>query len=172
MLQRDEERQHALNLSAREVAKRAGKPAVIKNLRRGVLDGDRSGISTATLAALAAALEVRQERLLTGEGDPGVPTTDPIYPAPRVSAGLEVARSSVPPPTVLGTDDLEEVGVGHEMGLGDNVRALRTARGWSLRKLGAQLDVSAQTIHGWESGRHGPETDRLHALVVPVRCDG
>ena len=73
ILRRVEERLQVLGISAREVARRAGKPRVIPNLRRAVKDGTRAGISTGTLSALARALEVRQEWLLTGDGHAPAP---------------------------------------------------------------------------------------------------
>jgi hypothetical protein len=68
ILARVDMRRKALGLSDNAAQNRAGKPGAISNLRPAVKQGKkRSGISTATLRALAPVLEVRPEWLLTGK---------------------------------------------------------------------------------------------------------
>lgn len=56
--------------------------------------------------------------------------------------------------------------------VGDRVRTLRVARGWSMRGLAEYLGVSAATVHAIEHGQTGLSLDRLsaiaHAFSVPV----
>lgn len=69
ILERVDARLLALGLSDNAAQIAAGKPGAISNLRAAVKQGGRSGISTATLRALAPILKARPEWLLTGEGD-------------------------------------------------------------------------------------------------------
>jgi transcriptional regulator with XRE-family HTH domain len=73
ILQRIESRLVALGLSASEASKLAGKPGVIRNIRRGAKDrgGNRQGVTTTTLAALAPVLQTTESWLLTGQGASG-----------------------------------------------------------------------------------------------------
>lgn len=71
ILRRVERRLRASGMSADAASKRAGKPDAIRNLKRAVRDGGdsgRRGISTATVQALARALETPERWLLTEEG--------------------------------------------------------------------------------------------------------
>ena len=70
ILSRIEMRLEALGISANEASRRAGKPDAIRNLRRAVAKGEREGISTATLMALAPVLETTAPWLLTGGASP------------------------------------------------------------------------------------------------------
>lgn len=69
ILERVEARVKAVGISADAASKRAGKPDAIRNLRRAVKSGNRSGISTDTLAALAPVLECTVAWLIDGEQD-------------------------------------------------------------------------------------------------------
>ena len=62
-------RRLALGLSDNAAQIAARKPGAISNLRAAVKNDGRSGISTATLRALAPILRARPEWLLTGEGE-------------------------------------------------------------------------------------------------------
>jgi hypothetical protein len=66
ILVRIESRLVALKMSANRAAVLAGKSGAIRNLKRAIKDGDRQGISTATLEALAPVLETTVGWLLTG----------------------------------------------------------------------------------------------------------
>jgi len=70
ILSRIEMRLKALGISANEASRRAGKSDAIRNLRRAVAKGEREGISTATLMALAPVLETTAPWLLTGGASP------------------------------------------------------------------------------------------------------
>lgn len=60
----------ATGMSANKASKLAGKPGAIKNLKAAVKSGNRQGISTATLDALAPVLGTSSQWLLTGLDDP------------------------------------------------------------------------------------------------------
>ena len=79
ILRRIEERLAAVGLSATAAGRMAGKPDVIRNIRRATKSETRRGVSTATLAALAPVLQTTSRWLLTGEGE--------------VEAGAEVVNS-------------------------------------------------------------------------------
>ena len=64
VLSRVESRLAALNLSAHAASLAAKKPDAIRNLRRAVLNNDRRGITTETLAALAPVLQTTAAWLL------------------------------------------------------------------------------------------------------------
>lgn len=64
ILARIEARLKAVGISADRASKMAGKPDAIRNLRRAVKSGDRSGVSTATIAALAGPLQTTPAWLL------------------------------------------------------------------------------------------------------------
>lgn len=68
ILARIERRLKVLDISADKASKQAGKPDAIRNLRRAVKEGSRSGISTATIEALAPALETTATWLIEGSG--------------------------------------------------------------------------------------------------------
>jgi hypothetical protein len=69
ILARIDRRLSDLDLTDNAAQKMAKKPGAISNLRAAVRKGGRSGISTATLNALAPVLRARPEWLLTGEGE-------------------------------------------------------------------------------------------------------
>lgn len=66
ILRRIESRLKAVGLTATKASKLAGKPDSIRNIRRAVKEGRRSGVSTSTLQALAPVLKTTQGWLLTG----------------------------------------------------------------------------------------------------------
>jgi SOS-response transcriptional repressor LexA len=76
VLQRIEKRLKALDLTANAVSRAAGKPDAIRNLRRAVKDGGRTGVSTATVAALAPVLKTSAAWLTEqiGPEDPAAAT--------------------------------------------------------------------------------------------------
>lgn len=55
----------------------------------------------------------------------------------------------------------------------DKLRAARKAGGWSASRVGAEVGVSARTIHRWEAGTRWPCAESLDAwayfLAVTVR---
>ena len=69
ILARIDRRLSDLNLTDNAAQTMGKKPGAISNLRVAVRKGGRSGISTATLNALAPILQARPEWLLTGEGE-------------------------------------------------------------------------------------------------------
>ena len=70
VLSRIEQRLSDLGLSASAASKRAGVSVdAIRNIRRSVAVGKKSGISTQTLGRLAVALETTPSWLLEGQGD-------------------------------------------------------------------------------------------------------
>lgn len=68
VLSRIERRLKAVNLSASAASKRAKKPDAIRNIQRAVKSGDRQGVSTATLTALAPVLHTTLPWLTDGVG--------------------------------------------------------------------------------------------------------
>ena len=66
ILRRVIERLEATGLTANKASVLAGKPGAIKNLKAAVKSGNRQGVSTATLDALAPVLGVSAQWLLTG----------------------------------------------------------------------------------------------------------
>jgi hypothetical protein len=88
VLTRIESRLKAMDLSAHAASVTAKKPDAIRNLRRAVKSGDRRGITTETLAALAPVLGTTAAWLLEGVGD-----TRPSAKARvvgRIGAGAEI----------------------------------------------------------------------------------
>jgi SOS-response transcriptional repressor LexA len=67
ILRRIEERLRSLKLSADRASAIAGRPDAIRNLRRAVKNGGRQGVSLATLADLAPALETTLPWLLNAD---------------------------------------------------------------------------------------------------------
>jgi phage repressor protein C with HTH and peptisase S24 domain len=88
VLARVESRLQAIGLSAHAASVAAKKPDAIRNLRRAVKGGDRRGITTETLAALAPVLKTTAAWLLEGVGD-----AQPSYHVQvvgRIGAGAEI----------------------------------------------------------------------------------
>lgn len=71
ILSRIESRLKVVGLTARAASLAAGKPDAIRNLKRAVQSGQRQGVSTATLVALAPVLQTTVEWLLTGKAGEG-----------------------------------------------------------------------------------------------------
>ncbi len=88
ILARVETRLQALGLSAHAASLAARKPDAIRNLKRAVKNGDRRGITTETLAALAPVLKTSASWLLEGVGDPNAGTE--VKVAGRIGAGAEI----------------------------------------------------------------------------------
>jgi SOS-response transcriptional repressor LexA len=86
VLNRIESRLKALGLSAHGASLAAKKPDAIRNLQRAVRSGDRRGITTETLAALAPVLQTSAAWLLEGVGDARVQV--PVVG--RIGAGSEI----------------------------------------------------------------------------------
>ena len=55
-------------------------------------------------------------------------------------------------------------------GLGEKLRNLRIAQGFSQRKVAKRLDVSPSIISSYESGERTPSTENLLALAYLYRC--
>lgn len=66
ILARIEQRLTETGQSATAASKDAGKPDAIRNMKRAILDGRKSGVSTETLMALAKQLDTSVEWLMTG----------------------------------------------------------------------------------------------------------
>jgi transcriptional regulator with XRE-family HTH domain len=49
--------------------------------------------------------------------------------------------------------------------LGQRIRRLRQARGWSQMRLGLEAGLSAVSVCHWETGRCVPDSPRLAALA-------
>jgi hypothetical protein len=88
ILARVESRLEALSLSAHAASLAAKKPDAIRNLKRAVKNGDRRGITTETLAALAPVLKTSAAWLLEGVGDPGAGSQ--VKVAGKIGAGAEI----------------------------------------------------------------------------------
>ncbi len=70
VLTRIESRLSVLGLSAHAASLAAKRPDAIRNLKRAVKNGDRRGVTTETLMALAPVLKTTAAWLLEGVGDP------------------------------------------------------------------------------------------------------
>jgi phage repressor protein C with HTH and peptisase S24 domain len=88
VLARVESRLAALGLSAHAASQAAKKPDAIRNLRRAVKNGDRRGITTETLVALAPVLKTSAAWLLEGVGDPS--SGNLVKVMGRIGAGAEI----------------------------------------------------------------------------------
>jgi hypothetical protein len=88
VLIRIENRLAALGLSAHAASLAARKPDAIRNLKRAVKSGDRRGITTETLTALAPVLQTTAAWLLSGTGDAS-PNTH-VRVVGRIGAGAEI----------------------------------------------------------------------------------
>jgi hypothetical protein len=88
ILSRIESRLAALGLSAHAASLAARKPDAIRNLKRAVKNGDRRGVTTETLIALAPVLKTSAAWLLEGIGDP-VPANR-VRIVGRIGAGAEI----------------------------------------------------------------------------------
>lgn len=88
VLGRIESRLKLLGLSAHAASLAAKKPDAIRNLKRAVKSGDRRGITTETLIALAPVLKTSAAWLLEGVGEPGTGTLAKVVG--KIGAGAEI----------------------------------------------------------------------------------
>jgi len=88
VLNRIETRLAVLGLSANAASLAARKPDAIRNLKRAVKSGDRRGITTETLSALAPVLKTTAAWLLSGASDVN-PNTH-VRVVGRIGAGAEI----------------------------------------------------------------------------------
>jgi phage repressor protein C with HTH and peptisase S24 domain len=88
ILARVESRLEAVGLSAHAASLAAKKPDAIRNLKRAVKNGDRRGITTETLAALAPVLKTSAAWLLEGAGKPGAGSQ--VKVVGKIGAGAEI----------------------------------------------------------------------------------
>ena len=88
VLSRIESRLEALGLSANRASALAKKPDAIRNLKRAVQNGERRGVTTETLAALAPVLKTTAAWLLEGVGD--TQSSASIKVVGRIGAGAEI----------------------------------------------------------------------------------
>ena len=97
VLSRVERRLADLGLSAHAASMAAGKPDAVRNLRRAVSNGDRRGLTTETLTALAPVLRTTASWLLEGVGE-GAPRSA-VRVVGRIGAGAEISPEDeqVPP---------------------------------------------------------------------------
>jgi Peptidase S24-like len=88
VLARIESRLTALGLSAHAASLSAKRPDAIRNLKRAVKNGDRRGVTTETLIALAPVLKTTAAWLLEGVGEttPG----NRVCVVGRIGAGAEI----------------------------------------------------------------------------------
>lgn len=113
VLTRIESRLEALGLSAHGASVAAKKPDAIRNLRRAVQNGERRGVTTETLRALAPVLQTTAAWLLEGAGpSTGARPSSPLRVVGRIGAGAEI----LPEFEQLPPDGLYEDGV-HEIEL-------------------------------------------------------
>lgn len=97
ILTRIESRLAALGLSAHAASLAAKKPDAIRNLKRAVRNGDRRGVTTETLIALAPVLQTTAAWLLEGIGDPT--PGHRVSVVGRIGAGAEISPEfeQIPP---------------------------------------------------------------------------
>jgi hypothetical protein len=97
ILARIESRLAVLGLSAHAASLAAKKPDAIRNLKRAVRNGDRRGITTETLIALAPVLETTAAWLLEGIGEPA--PGNRVGVVGRIGAGAEISPEfeQIPP---------------------------------------------------------------------------
>ena len=88
VLARIESRLKVVGLSAHAASVAAKKPDAIRNLRRAVRSGDRRGVTTETLVALAPVLQTTAAWLLEGVGDTQPSTRAKVVG--RIGAGAEI----------------------------------------------------------------------------------
>jgi len=88
VLTRIESRLEAVGLSAHAASLAAKKPDAIRNLKRAVKSGDRRGVTTETLTALAPVLKTTAAWLLEGVGDPQ--PGNRVRVVGRIGAGAEI----------------------------------------------------------------------------------
>lgn len=88
VLARIELRLEALGLSAHAASLAACKPDAIRNLKRAVKNGERRGITTETLSALAPVLKTSAAWLLSGESEEPVNVLARVVG--RIGAGAEI----------------------------------------------------------------------------------
>ena len=101
VLTRIESRLSALGLSAHAASLAAKKPDAIRNLKRAVKSGDRRGVTTETLTALAPVLKTTAAWLLEGVGDPT--PGNRVRVVGRIGAGAEIQPEfeQIPPDGLL-----------------------------------------------------------------------
>ncbi|MGB6245199.1 MULTISPECIES: XRE family transcriptional regulator [Gordonia] len=56
----------------------------------------------------------------------------------------------------------------NDLGIGDRLRELRTARGISMSELARRADIGKATLSEIESGRRNPNIETLYALCAPL----
>ena len=88
VLERVESRLKALNMSAHAASMAAKKPDAVRNLRRAVQNGERRGITTDTLSALAPVLQTTASWLM--EGTSQAPASSSLKIVGRIGAGAEI----------------------------------------------------------------------------------
>lgn len=113
ILSRIERRLKAVKLTPDAASRAAGKPDAIRNIKRAVRDGARTGVSTDTIRALAPVLKTSASWLLEGD-EPDVRSEDVAAgldhaPAPTVKVKGYVGAGSVAHFYALSDEDFEEV---------------------------------------------------------------
>ena len=89
VLERVESRLKALNMSAHAASMAAKKPDAVRNLRRAVQNGERRGITTDTLSALAPVLQTTASWLMEGTVQASQTSTT-LRIVGRIGAGAEI----------------------------------------------------------------------------------
>lgn len=55
---------------------------------------------------------------------------------------------------------------------GGKLKALREKKGWTIRQVAEQLDLTSDAVYAWEIGRSGPRSEELFdRLVTLMHCD-
>ncbi len=150
ILMRIESRLKALGLSAHAASVAAGKPYAIRNIRRAAQSGNRQGVSTATIAALAPALQTSVGWLVTGQdGEIGESIDSEIVPGESIDAYHS------------------------EMLMGATIRDLRKRAGLSQAALAEKLGLSTQAVSNWERDADLPSQQHIVALadILAVSVD-
>lgn len=89
VLQRIESRLATLGLSAHAASLLAKKPDAIRNLKRAIKSGDRRGVTTETLSALAPVLRTTAAWLIGGDGE-AAPAGARVRVVGKIGAGAEI----------------------------------------------------------------------------------
>ena len=93
ILGRIQSRLDTLGMSADRASKLAKKPDAIRNMKRALKEGNRDGISTTTLGALAPVLGVSPEWLISGK--PEIPAGDPTITVVAVPRDANLRRKAL-----------------------------------------------------------------------------
>jgi hypothetical protein len=159
ILERIERRLKAVGLSGNAASIEAGKPDAVRNLRRAVKDGERQGLTTSTIAALAPVLRTTVPWLMEAVGPEDREQEQPTIPVwGQAGAGGEVLRF-------------------HEGGIEiDRIPAAEFE--WDERTGAVEIvgDSLGMLFDRWyaiyDEVRHPPTTDLIGKLCILELADG